>query len=367
MKNIAVFYGGVSVEHDVSVITGVLSVNAFNKDKYNAVPVYVSKSGKWYTGEKLKDIECYKSINLNKLTQVTVVAGDNKLYSVKGKRLKALFSLSVALNCMHGERGEDGSLAGLLNMCGIPLASPDILPSAVCMDKAFTKTVMKGLGVKVLPFVLVNNLTECEAKCKSINYPVIVKPCCLGSSIGVRKVERKDELISAVSEAFRYGEKVIIEPCLEDFIEINCAGYRESSGRIVVSECEKPVGYTRLLSFDDKYKNGNRVFPADIDKKYSDKIKRITQKVYEGLSLEGVVRIDYFLRGGEIYLNEINTVPGSLAYYLFSQTIKGFAEVLCDMIERAERKYNRNCTLQKTFSTSILNIAGTKGKNSCKN
>ena len=366
MKNIAVFYGGVSVEHDVSVITGVLVVNALSKEKYNAIPIYVSKSGKWYTSEKLKDIECYKNLDFKKLAQVTMIAGDNKLYLVKGKKVKELHSISVAVNCMHGERGEDGSLAGLLNMCAVPLASPDMLASAVCMDKAFTKTVMKGLGIKTLPFVVIKDISECESKCNSLGYPLIVKPCSLGSSIGVKRVNDTAELLSAVTSAFRFGEKVIIEPCLEDFIEINCAVYRDSSGEIKVSECEKPMGNSKVLSFDDKYKNGKREFPADIDKRSSEKIKQITAKAYEGVFLEGVVRIDYFLCGKAVYLNEVNTVPGSLAYYLFENTVSGFAKILSRLIDRAERKFNQNTTLQKTFNTTILNIKGAKGKNTCK-
>ena len=367
MKNIAVFYGGVSVEHDVSVITGVLTTNAIDKTKYNPIPVYVDRSGRWFTGERLKDIEFYKAVEEKKLIRVTLKSGENTLYAVKGKKLKPLGVISVAINCMHGERGEDGSLSGLLKMCEIPMASPDTMPSAVCMDKCFTKTVMKGLKVKVLPYATVIKASESKIKCANLGYPLVVKPACLGSSIGVKKVNDDEQLFYAVTDGLRYGEKVIVEPCLTNFTEINCACYKGLDGKLKVSECERPVGNSSLLTFDDKYRKGKRVFPADIPLKQSDKIKEITKTVYQGLCLDGVVRMDFFIKDKDIYLNEVNTVPGSLAYYLFKDTVKGYSEILTELITVAERKYSACCSIKKTLGTGILNMKGAKGKNSCKN
>ena len=162
MKNAVVFFGGKSVEHDVSVITGVMTANSIDKTKYNAVPVYVSKSSEWYSGESLLDLDGYKNIDFNKLQRVTFLTGDNRLHIVKGKKLKELCAVAVGINCMHGGIGEDGSLSGLLNFCGVPLASPSLLSASVSMDKNFTKTALKGFGVKasgkiakkILPFRL---------------------------------------------------------------------------------------------------------------------------------------------------------------------------------------------------------------------
>ncbi len=366
MKNVAVFFGGQSVEHDVSIITGALTTNSIDKTKFNAIPVYVDKSGKWFTGDILKDIDEYKKLDYKKLTEVALKSGDRFLYKIKGKKIKPLCALAVAVNCMHGERGEDGSLAGLLKMSGIPLASPDLIASSLCMDKAFTKTVMKGLRVKTLPCVVVRQKIDKNEMAK-LKLPLIVKPSNLGSSIGIVKVDKKQDLDSAIAYAKRFSEKVIIEPYLKDFIEINCAVYRGNSGEIIVSECERPVGKDGALSFEDKYKSGKRVFPADIDNELADEIKRITKTVYLGLEVDGIIRIDYLVCGGEIYLNEINTVPGSLAFYLFSDTLKGFTEILTGLIESALKKNNERASLTKTFSSGILNMGGIKSKNACKN
>ncbi len=366
MKNVAVFFGGQSVEHDVSVITGALTTNSVDKIKYNAIPVFVDKDGLWYTGEILKDIDEYKNLDYKKLSKVLVKSGDNALYKLKGKKLKPIGEIAVAINCMHGERGEDGSLAGLLNMCGIPLASPGLVASSACMDKSFTKTVMKGLRIKTLPSVTINKKLDEKEVFSKLKLPLIVKPNCLGSSIGLTVVKEKEQLASAVAYAKKFGERVLIEPCLTNFIEINCAVYKDNYGKIVVSECERPVGKFGVLSFEDKYKSGKRIFPADIDEELARKIKDTTKKVYLGLNAEGIIRIDYFVTGSEVYLNEVNTVPGSLAFYLFSNTLKGFSELLSMLIDRAIKLDNEGRSITKTFDSGILNMGGIKSKNACK-
>ena len=367
MKCVAVFFGGQSVEHDISVITGVMALNSLDGNEFCAIPIYVDKKGEWYTGGILKDLDNYKTLNYKKLSRVTLVGGDNSLYVIKKNKLKKLCALSVALNCMHGERGEDGCLYGLLAMSKIPLASPPLAPSAVCMDKTFTKTVMKGLGVKTLNSVTVNSVEDLEFIKKRLKYPLIVKPNKLGSSIGVSKVTCDDDLKTAISYALRFGESAIIEPCLENFIEINCACYRDSAGNIVVSDCERPVGRSEILTFGDKYTSGKRIFPADIDRKLSEKIKKTTQKVYRECGFTGVIRIDYFLSNNDIILNEINTVPGSLAYYLFGNTLKTLTELLSEVIRYALNDYARSLSVQTEFKSGVLTCSGGKGAKNKKN
>ncbi|MBQ9734984.1 MAG: ATP-grasp domain-containing protein [Clostridia bacterium] len=361
MKSVAVFFGGKSVEHDVSVITGVMTSNCFNGRDYRAIPVYVDKNGVWYTGESLLDPDGYKNLDFKKLKKVTLTGGSNVLFEIKRNKLKAVAVLSAAINCMHGGYGEDGSLSGLLNFCGIPLASPSVLPAAVSMDKSFTKTVLKGLKVKTLPSVTVRSEKEWNAIKLKPDYPVIVKPVLLGSSIGISRAENSKELERAVSYGLKFCDRVIIERCLGDFIEINCAAYLKKDGTIAVSECERPVGRTKILSFTDKYESGKRVFPADIDKKYSDKIKATTEKVYRALGFSGVIRIDYFLSDGEIYLNEINSVPGSLAYYLFGDTLYSFSKMLTEIVAVAEQKFAKDGTVTTEYKSGILDGVGSKG------
>ena len=361
MKNIAVFFGGVSVEHDVSVITGVMTLNSLDRLKYNPVPVFVSNKGEWFTGEILFDLDNYKALDQKKLKRVTFFAGENVLYSVKKNKLKAVADIAVAINCMHGERGEDGALAGLTAMCKIPLASPNMLASSVCMDKSFTKTVLSGLKVKALPSYYLEKEEQLLSLPKKLTYPLIVKPNRLGSSVGINVAEDEKQLKSAFRYAKRFGEGAIIEPCLTGFKEINCAAYRRADGKITVSECEQPIGRTEILSFNDKYKGGKRVFPADIEEKFSNKIKETTLKVYSALGCSGVIRIDYFIKGEEIYLNEINTVPGSLAHYLFVETMKDFSLMLDDLIAVAEVNFAKESTLVTKNHTDILSGVGSKG------
>lgn len=360
MKNIAVFFGGTSVEREVSVITGVLTLNSIDKSLYNPVPVYIAGDGKWYTGEVLRDIEFFKKLDFKKLERVAMLGGENNLYRIRGKKLQKICSIAVAINCIHGERGEDGCLAGVMDMNRIPLASPSILPSAVSMDKDITKTFLKGLGVKTLPCVTITDANDLQEKTAKIGFPMIVKPARLGSSIGIARADDLDTLTRAVNLALRYGDRVIVEKCLDDFIEINCAVYKNSDGELKVSECERPICSGKLLSFDDKYTDGNREFPADIPKKISDGIKQTTKKVYDALCFDGVIRIDYMLKGESVYLNEINAVPGSLAYYLFSDTLKGFSDTLNQLILSAERKFAEKSTFITEFGSSILDLKGVK-------
>ena len=359
MKNIIVLFGGESVERDVSIITGLLTLNSIDKDKFNPVPIYISASGEWFTGASLIDIETYKELDETKFKKVTLIAGQNKLYVVKGKRLKEFLTVSCAINCCHGGDGENGSLIGELNLHKIPFVSPAVMPSAIAMDKEITKFILRGIGVKVLPCKTVKDFSDID-KLK-VQFPVIVKPAKLGSSVGINVAEDESQLELAISNALRYDEKVIIEPRLSGFTEINCACYKSDTG-FKVSECEKPIGKTEVLSFEDKYKAGKRQFPARISQDLSNKIKRLTCKIYQKLGFSGVIRIDYFVDSkGEVYVNEINSVPGSMAYYLFCENLSEFSVMLTEMIAQAEKEYSEKSTLIKKFSTSLLAIKGAKG------
>ncbi len=360
MKNIAVFFGGESIEHEISVITGVLNLNGVDKQKFNPIPIFVSQNGEWWSGEELFDLDFYKKFNQKSLDRVTLVSGDNKLYKVKGKKLKPLTEIACAINCMHGERGEDGSLFGMLNMCKIPLCSPPLFASATSMSKAFTKIALKGIGVKTLPYFLAESKEDADLIAQKFSFPLIVKPDSGGSSIGITTCNNKMQLQQGLLVAMRYSNKALVEPKLEHITEINCACYKVN-GKLVVSECEKPTSRGEILSFNDKYRSGEREFPAKIPKRVSDKIKNVTQKVYESLGFEGVIRIDYIIKDGEIFLNEINSVPGSLAFYLFSDTIKEWSSLLTSLIEDAIMRHAKESTITKKFHSGILTITGGKG------
>ena len=372
MRNVLVFFGGKSCEHDVSVITGVLTVNSIDKEKYNAIPIYVDKSGEWYYAEDLKDIEWFKNKNLKTLTKVTLIAGSDELYSVHKSKLKSIAKISVAINCLHGLNGEDGVLSGYLKMCNIPFASPDLFASSLSIDKDYTKVFLSGINVDKLPCVRLfkdsyyqkRQLTVKMLE-KKLDYPVIVKPCNLGSSIGITVAKTDKELENALDKAFLYDEKVIVEKAISGYREINCAAYK-SGDKIILSECEEPITANEILSFNDKYvgsKGGaSKKFPADIPKELSQKIKAITEKVYRKGDFIGVIRIDYLVLNGKVYLNEINSVPGSLAYYLFCDSVKEFSSMLTELLSEGIRKHIRENNRNFNFESNVLKeIKGIKG------
>ncbi len=369
MKNILVFFGGKSCEHDVSVITGVLTLNSLDKNLFNPIPIYVHGNGEWYSGKQLFDVSFYKNFNAKKLVKVTLLSNENALY-VKNKRLKKLLTVDCAINCMHGLNGEDGSLAGLLKLHNIPLASPSVFASSLAIDKEFTKIALKGIAVQKLPYEVLNK-KEFDQNSKSkldnlvsaIGFPMIVKPANLGSSIGINKAENVNELNEAINSAFIYDDKLIIEPKLDNFIELNCSAYKSSNG-VKISEVERPVSVNEILTFKDKYegfKGGSaREFPAKIPEKTAKKIKSITKKVYESFDFSGIIRVDYLLKGDQIFLNEINTVPGSLAYYLFSETLSGFTDILSDIVYLAIKDYENYQSKKFDYASSVLYIDGVK-------
>lgn len=366
MKNVLVFFGGVSCEHEVSVITGVMTANCLSGEA-NVYPVYIDTEGKWHTGEKLKDLSWYKTRDFSEVTPVSVFAGDNRLYAIKKNKIKEICRADAAINCTHGLNGEDGTLAGVMRLSKIAFASPGLFPSSAAMDKYFTKLTLKGIGVETLPYVKMNRINyvkkrEFAAKyvSKRLSYPVIVKPANLGSSIGISMAKNGLTLNAALDNAFRYDDKVIVEKALTDFREINCACIKLGD-KYLVSECEEPMTSGEILSFSDKYSGERKsVFPAELDGKTASKIKDLTSYIYRKLEFSGAVRIDYLLDGEKIYVNEINSVPGSLAYYLFVDSIGEFRELLLRSIELAEEEESDRENNVYTYSSNVLSLDSEK-------
>ena len=366
MKNILVFFGGVSCEHEVSVITGVMTANCLSA-KAHVFPIYVDTEGKWHTGERLKDLSWYKTRDFKTVSDVTVIAGDNTLYVVKNGKLKPLCRTDAAINCMHGVNGEDGTLAGVMRLSKIAFASPGLFPSSVAMDKYFTKLALKGIGADCLPYVKLSRTNYIKKRdlavkyvFKTLGFPVIIKPANLGSSIGISVAKDKNSLWLALDNAFLYDDKVIAEKALTDFREINCACIK-LGGKYLVSECEEPKLSGDILSFSDKYSGEKRsVFPAELDEKIARRIKDVTSYIYRKLDFTGAIRIDFLLCGEKIYVNEINSVPGSLAYYLFVDSTEKFCDLLLESAECAiEDEIDRENNVY-TYSSGILNIDSAK-------
>ena len=342
LKNIAVVFGGMSCENEISVITGTMAANVLDRERYVSHPVYLAQSGKFYTGKALFDVANFRSGIESKAEEALFL--DGKLCTVKGKKIKEVAWIDCGINGCHGLGGEDGTVSALFALNRIPCASPGMAGSAVFMDKELTKLVAKALGIKSAPWFRIG---EAEYKKRAamalrcveerIGYPVIVKPARQGSSIGVLVAENREELVRAVQSAFAYDTVAIAEKYLRGSREINCAAYKKG-GEIVLSECEEPLTAHKILTFRDKYlsggKEGARNFPADIPAHCAERDKGYTKLLYRRLGLRGVVRADFLLCGEEVYFNEMNTVPGSLAWYLFSESLAGFSRMLGELIEQ---------------------------------
>lgn len=349
----AVIFGGISSENEVSVITGTMVCNVLKKGGKTVMPVYIDHGGNFYAGEGLADVTVFKNAGYKKFPACGFCNGGVVLFN-KGGKPKGTAACAVVVNCCHGGAGEGGAVAGLCEILNIPFASANLFESAAFMDKYYTKLVLKSLGVNTAKYAYSRDIAGAIAGAEGLGYPVIVKPATLGSSIGIQKCGNKEELEEALKLAFELDGGVLIEEYFSPIKEINCAVYCRN-GAPITSECEEVSSDGALLSYDDKYcGGGKRKFPAELEKAVADDIKNTTAKVYSALNMRGIVRFDYIICGGQSYLSEINTVPGSLSQYLLSDSYKSFYGVLCDCIEQAKSDFAAK-KKRRIISTGILN------------
>ncbi len=350
MKKVAVFFGGKSCEREISVLTGVFVLNLLDREKFDPIPVYQHADGKWYSSSTMFDVDTFKNAQTDTFDQVTFLDGELFKLCKKGKKqtaLKSLGKIDAGLNCCHGGLGEGGGVSALAALSGIPFASPPLTPSGAFLDKAFTKLVLKGLNIPTLDYVRVaeqDYLRRGTFLLKNIRsrlgYPVVVKPARLGSSIGISIAKTEEELERTLAVAFEFDDKVIIEKFLKEKSDVNCAAYL-LKGEIVVSEPEVATSGGELYSFSDKYLKPNGLLSGKGRKGWhlapeiAQKIKAYTKTLYRKCDLFGVVRVDYLVKDTEVYLSEVNTVPGSLAYYLFCEKLTDARAFFTDLIEES--------------------------------
>lgn len=379
--NVAVFFGGRSVEHEISVISALQAINAFNTDKYEVVPVYISKQGRWFTGKQLLDIANYK--DMKALTDsceevfMRPEYGDYNLYSAKpggmfSKRNPVVAELHIALPVLHGTNCEDGTFEGLLDTIGIPYAGCDTLASANGMDKITMKMILRESEIPVVDYVWTTDkqwqarrdeiMDEVERK---LGYPVIVKPANLGSSVGIGKAANREQLIEKVNEAERFSTRIIIEHMIEQLKEINCSVLGDADDH-QSSVCEEPLKSGDFLSYTDKYtarsgmEGSSKRIPADLPDEVTKRIQHIAGETFRVLSCHGVSRVDVMIdeKDGNIYVNEINTIPGSLSYYLWEESGISFTQLI-DRLMALALKRKREID-RKTFSydSNIFALGG---------
>lgn len=343
-RKVALIFGGRSLEREISIITAMQVLNNIDKTKFDVTPIYMW-DGEFYVG-KVDKISCFVNFNPAEHKKVLLVKGE--FFALKKDKLSKYLKPDIAFLCCHGGEGENGILQSLLEYNGIAYTSCDTLTSALCMDKAMSKRVFDNLLLNVLPYEIVCK-TEFDADENKVfdrlesflTYPLIVKPASQGSSIGIGVANDREELKFAMQVAFKFDEKAVVEVKLCDFKEVNCACFKENDD-LVVSQTEQPCSASDFLTFDDKYSTGGkmsgltRIMPADIGS-LDLVVKATTERVYREMGLFGAVRIDFLVdeKKNKVYINEINTIPGSMAFYLFEGIGIGFSEFITRLCEQA--------------------------------
>ena len=397
---VGVFFGGNSVEHEVSIITALQAVENIDKNKYDVIPVYIAKDNKMYCGNFIGDIKQYKNIKdlLHASSQVTLAQRNNKVILLKCNKKfyeSSVYDyIDIAFPIVHGTNVEDGTLQGYLKMFNLPYVGSDVISSAVGMDKYVCKCLLKENNIPVLDCKcfslkdfndsLENIITDIE---NGIPYPVIVKPVNLGSSVGIKIAKNKEELEDAISDAFSYSKKILVERAIKNLREINCSvvGDYESAE---ASECEEPVKTDEILSFSDKYlsggkKMGNKIsgnnsmnsgvlkLPAEISSDTRKTIQELALKTFKVLGCSGVIRIDFMIDNdsNSIFVNEVNTIPGCLSFHLWKATNVNYPELLDKLIDLSLKRNREDKNMTYSFDSNILSdfsISGLKGSKGAK-
>lgn len=384
---VAVIFGGKSVEHEISIISAVQAMNNLNQEKYDIIPLYLTKNNQFYYGAHLRDINQYRNINaLLKKCQRVILANEpykNYIvkYPMKAWRKNILSDFDVAFPIVHGTNVEDGTLQGYLKTLNIPFVGCGVFASGLGMDKFAMKIMLKEAGFPVLdccrfsacdyldPEQVANAV---EAK---FSYPVIVKPVNLGSSVGISRADDKAGLLKSLSVAFTFADKVLVEPAIAELKEINCAVLGDAE-EAVASECEEPVTSHEILSYKDKYMNDGtksggskgmqslkRKIPADISAAEKQSIQEMAVKAFKYLDCNGVARIDFMIdkSTGKVYFNEINTIPGSLSFYLWEPIGIKYPELLDRLLKLALKRQRKENEIVYSFDTNVLAQAGSFG------
>lgn len=382
---LGVFFGGKSVEHEVSIITALQAIENIDSEKYDIIPIYISKENKMYCGHLVGKIEEYRDIEniLKNSTQVTLAKRKNSVVLLRCER-KFLVNdiydnIDIAFPIVHGTNVEDGTLQGYLKMFDIPYVGSDIISSSVGMDKYVCKCLLKENGIPVLDCKCFNlkeyneNKKEITKEIESsFGFPVIVKPVNLGSSVGIEIVKNKKDLEEAILDAFTYSNKVLVEKAIQNLREINCSVIGDFE-ECETSECEEPIKTDAILSFNDKYISGGKKLggklgnntsmnqgclklPAEITKEQKEFIQDMSKKTFKVLGCSGVIRIDFLMDvdNDKIYVNEVNTIPGSLSFHLWKATDLNYTDLLNKLIELALKRSRNEKNMTFSFDSNIL-------------
>lgn len=379
---IGVFFGGRSTEHEISVISANQAINAIDKDKFDVVPVYITKQGKWYTGDALLEISNYRNTAslLEKCQEVYMkpIYGDYNLYKAKkpmfGSDVFAKFD--VVIPVLHGSNGEDGIFEGVLETIGIPYAGCSTLASANGMDKITMKMILQASGIPVVDYLWFTDRQWFEKRDeligeieKKLGYPVIVKPANLGSSVGIGRAHDREDLIDKINTAEQYSSRIIVEHMVDNLQEINCSVLGDCDD-YQTSVLEEPIKSGEILSYTDKYMGGSKGktgmqsaqkrIPADLPESETARIKDLAGKTFAVLSCHGVSRVDMIIDrdNRNIYVNEINTIPGSLSFYLWEASGIKFDKLMERLVSLALKRKRDESTKTVSYDQNIFSMGG---------
>lgn len=385
MKTVAVIFGGKSAEHDVSIITAHIPIidSLLATGQYEVCPIYITKQGEWYSDQAMNDLKFFKlpdyeaKLKSQKQIQLSFTGGFSISWSgifSKSKKIDLVFP------AMHGTYGEDGSLMGMLRMANVPFVGCDLTGSAVAMDKVLTKQVLSAEGIIVVPYIwFTKHQWQKDAGViraritQELKFPLFVKPVHLGSSIGITKAKDVDELENAIEVALHFDDKVLIENGIENLIEVTLPIMGNAELR--TAEVEKPLNQTELFSFEDKYLSGggkkssggvNNTYseiPAKIGDELTHRVKETGKRVYQILGLSGISRVDFLIdsKSGTLYVNEVNTLPGSLYHHNWKQAGVSNIELVTGLVQLAEERFESQKNTSFAFTSDILkNVGGPK-------
>jgi D-alanine-D-alanine ligase len=385
---VAVVFGGASVEHEISVISANQVINALDKDKYEVLPIYITKDQDFYYSTQYNDLKNFKDLNKAIAMGTKIVfKKDNNMVEMHSFNNKMFGSskinvIDIFFPVLHGTNGEDGTFQGLMNVLDATYTFGDTKASAVGQDKVFMKSILSNNGIKVVDFEwfydqdYFNNedviLDELE---KKLHYPMIIKPANLGSSIGISKASNRIELSESIAEAFKYENKILVEKVIENLCEVNCAVLGDYSSQ-QTSAIEEVFQSADFLSYEDKYQAKgskekgmaatNRIIPANISTELENKVSTMAIQTFKILNLAGNTRIDFLIdkNTNEVYLNETNTIPGSLAFYLWQEKGIDFSTLCEDLIKLAIKRKREQKQLVTSFDSNVLKTYDEKGSKS---
>ena len=396
---VGVIFGGETVEHEVSIISAIQAMNKMDEEKYEIVPIYITKDREWYTGDMLKDIDVYQDLNLiKKYSKNVVLYFKNGSYVLQSKGLfkNVVKEIDIAFPIVHGTNVEDGVLQGYLQTIGIPYVGPNVYGAVAGQDKAIMKDIWKSLDIPMTKYVWFYDVDfrqtpeDVIKKVETLKYPVIVKPATTGSSVGINVCENREKLKEAIDEAIQYDNKIVVEEGVENLKEVNIAvmgNYEHQK----VSVIEEVLSTNKFLTYTDKYIGGgkgklkggakspvkaskgmasaSRKLPADLSEKTRKEVEDIAVRAFKGLGSAGNSRIDFLIdeKTNKVYINEINSIPGSLAFYLWDAKDINFTQVLDDMINIGIKEYKKRLSKTHSFESNILagfaanGVKGAKG------